>query len=158
MRTLTIDVRARRAERLLGVLALFGVVGAGLLLPPVSLLVTVSFSLVTVAMIAGMWRQGWLGGARRLARIDWLPEGQWQLRDARHTEVAADLRADSRIGTHWLWLRWNAQSACSRGRSMLLVRGDIPDHDLRRLVVRLRLDAGIPPRSAAAAPVRDDDF
>jgi hypothetical protein len=163
-----IDVRARRAERLLGVLGLCGVVGAGVLLyPPVSTLVASFFIVVTAAVIAGLWLQGWLGGVRRLARIAWLPDGQWQLRDARHTDVVAELRGDSRVGAHWLWLRWNADSAWRRRQpSMLLIRGDIPDGDLRRLIVRLRLDAHSHPRresaprptSAAESPVRDDDF
>jgi hypothetical protein len=154
---LTIDVRARRAERLLGVLALLGVLGAGmLLLPPVSFVSAAFFIVVTAAVGAGLWLHGWLGGARRLARIAWLPDGRWQLRDARHTDVIAQLRADSRIGARWLWLRWNAESAWPRRPSMLLIHGDLPTADLRRLIVRLRLDAC--PQTAAALPVRDDDF
>src|SRR5687767_10769694 len=76
-RTSTIEVRARRAERLLGVLALLGVLGAGmLLLPPDSFLSAVSFIAVTAAVVAGLWLHGWLGGARRLARIARLPDGR----------------------------------------------------------------------------------
>jgi hypothetical protein len=151
---LTIDVRARRAERVLGVLASLGLAGAGMLLfPPFSFLSVAFFIFVTAAVIAGLWLHGWLGGARRLARIARLPDGRWQLRDARHTDVIAELRADSRIGAHWLWLRWNAESAWRSGPSMLLVHGDLPTADLRRLSVRLRLDAC--PQTAADRPVRD---
>ena len=91
---LTIDVRARRFERVLGVLASLGLAGAGMLLfPPFSFLSVAFFIFVTAAIIAGLWLHGWLGGARRLARIARLPDGRWQLRDARHTDVIAELRA-----------------------------------------------------------------
>jgi hypothetical protein len=150
---LTIDVRARRAERLLGMLASLGVVVAGiLLLPSFSVLSAASFIVVTAAVISGLWLHGWLGGARRLARIAWLPNGQWQLRDARHTDVTARLRADSRVGVHWLWLRWDAESAWPLRPSMLLVHGDVPSAELRRLIVRLHLDAC--PQTPADSPVR----
>lgn len=156
-RTLTIDVRARRAERLLAVLGLLGVVAAGVLLfPPASWPAAALFILVTAVVVTGLWLNGWLGGARQLARIALLPDGQWQLRDARHTDVIAKLRADSRVSAHWLWLRWNAESAWPRRSSILLVRGDIPAGDLRRLIVRLRLDPRL--QTAAECPVRDDDF
>ena len=154
---LTIDVRARRAERVLGVLASLGLAGAGMLLfPSFSYLSVAAFILVTAAAGAGLWLHGWLGGARRLARIARLPDGRWQLRDVRHTDVIAQLRADSRVGARWLWLRWNAESAWPRRPSMLLVHGDLPTADLRRLIVRLRLDGC--PQTAAALPVRDDVF
>jgi hypothetical protein len=153
---LTIDVQARRAERVLGVLALLGLIAAAMLLfPPTSVVSSALFAFVTAAVIAGLWLHGWLGGPHRLARIAWLPDGRWQLRDARHTDVVAQLRADSRVGARWLWLRWNAESAWARRPSMLLVHGDLPTADLRRLVVRLRLDAC--PQTAAALLVRDDD-
>lgn len=152
---MTIDVRGRRAERLLGVLALLGLAGAGALLPLATWQVGAVFILVTVAAVAGLWLQGWLGGARRLARIDWLPDGRWRLRDARHTDVTAELRPDSRIGAHWLWLRWQAGA---RRPSIFLIHGDLPDSDLRRLTVRLRLDARLHSRPAAESPVRDDAF
>ena len=153
IRPLTIDVRARRAERALGVLALLGLVGAGmLLLPSFSVLSAASFALVSAAVIAGLWLHGWLGGARRLARIACLPNGHWQLRDARHTDAFARLRADSRVSAHCLWLRWNAESAWPRRASMLLIYGDLPAADWRRLTVRLRL------QNPVDQPVRDDEF
>lgn len=127
-----------------------------LLLPSLSFLSAVFFSFVTIAALAGLWLHGWLGGPRRLARIARLPDGRWQLRDERHTDVIAELRADSRIGARWVWLRWNAESAWPRRPSMLLVDGDLPPADLRRLIVRLRLDAC--PQSAAELPVRNDVF
>lgn len=127
-----------------------------LLLPSFDLLSAAFFILVTAAVGVGLWLHGWLGGARRWARIAWLADGSWRLRDARHTDVTAQLRADSRIGTRWVWLRWNAESAWPRRASMLLVHGDIPTADLRRLIVRLRLDADL--QTAAEAPVRDDDL
>lgn len=163
---MTIDVRARRAERLFGVVALLGAMAAGLLLfPTASPPAAALFGSAVAAVLAGLWSHGWLGGPRRLAKIAWLPDGQWQLSDACHTNAAAELRADSRVGARWLWLRWNAESAGWRPPAMLLVRGDIPAADFRRLTVRLRLDAPshrrrepAPRPFAAESPVRDDDF
>src|ERR1044072_4943282 len=121
-KTLTLDVRARRAERVLGVSASLGLAGAGILLfRSFSFLSPTCFIFVTGAAIAGLWLRGWLGGARRWARIAWLPDGRWQLRDARHTDVFAELRADSRIGARWLWLRWNAETAWGVRPSMVRV-------------------------------------
>jgi hypothetical protein len=135
-------------------LALLGLAGAGMLLfPTFSFISAASCAVVTAAVIAGLWLHGWLGGARRWARIAWMPDGRWQLRDARHTDVIAELRSDSRVGARWVWLRWNAESAWARRPSMLLVHGDIPTADLRRLLVWLRLDAC--PQTAADRPVRD---
>jgi len=137
-------------------LALLGLAGAAVLLfPSISFVSSALFIVMTAAVIAGLWLHGWLGGARRLARIACLPDGRWQLRDARHTDVTAQLRADSRIGARWLWLRWNAESAWPRTPSMLLVHGDLPTAELRRLIVRLRLDAC---QQTAALTGRDDDF
>jgi hypothetical protein len=127
-----------------------------LLIPSFTLLSAAAFVVATATVVAGLWLHGWLGGARRLAKIARLPDGQWQLSDARHTPVIARLRADSRIGASWVWLRWNAESAWPHQPSMLLIHGDIPTADLRRLIVRLRLDAC--PQTAAALPGRDDVF
>lgn len=73
-------------------------------------------------MLFGLWQQGWWGSARRIAAIAWLPDGRWLLTDDSRTGIPAELRADSRVGDRWLWLRWDAQRSC---RSMLLLQGDI---------------------------------
>jgi len=87
----------------------------------------------------GLWLQGWLGGARHLTRLSWLPDGRWLLSDKRHTDLSAVLRPDSRVGSHWAWLRWELSSSGPRHRSMLLLEGDLAAPDLRRLLVRMRL-------------------
>jgi hypothetical protein len=118
-------------------------VASALLLSSVTpLQAAVLFAFAAVGVCLGLWRQGWLGGERRLTSVSWLPDGRWLLADAGHASAPADLRADSRVGSRWLWLRWNADCPHRpRRRSLLLVRGDIPNPDLRRLVVRLRLEA-----------------
>ena len=137
---MTIDVRARSAERLLGGLAL-GAVGVSAALAPLAPIQSGLFLLAAVCIGLGLWRQGWLGGERRLTAISWLPDGRWLLSDARHTSIPAELRGDSRVGSRWLWLRWNVDcSLRPRRRSLLLLGGDIPNSDLRRLVVRLKLE------------------
>ena len=138
---LMVDVRARRAERLLGAWALLAVAVTSALLSSLSpLLATLLFALAAVTIALELWRQGWLGGQRRLTAISWLPDGRWLLADGCDSSMPADLRADSRVGGQWLWLRWNAERPRRpRCRSLLLVGGDIPTPDLRRLVTRLRL-------------------
>jgi hypothetical protein len=135
---MTLDLRARSTERLLGGLALVAVGVASALAPLQSGL----FLLAAPVICLGLWRQGWLGGKRRLTAISWLPDGHWLLSDARQASIPADLRADSRVGGSWLWLRWTTDcSLRPRRRSLLLLGGDIPNSDLRRLVVRLKLEA-----------------
>jgi hypothetical protein len=139
---LTIDVRGRRSERRLGVLAVLAmaIAASSLTLPPQ--IAVLFLMIVTTIVIAGLWWHGWLGGARRLTGISWLSDGSWLLSDAGRS-MPATLSADCRAGSHWLWLRWRVGTGV-RGpqwRSMLLVQGDIDARDLRRLSVRLRLDS-----------------
>jgi hypothetical protein len=135
---LTIDVRGRRAERWLGVLALLGVASAAMLLPlpPGPALL---FAVVVAALVGlGSWRQGWLGGADRVTTISWLSDGRWLLVGATGKNIPAILAADSRVGSRWLWLRWHTPAG---RRSMLLVPGDVLPAEFRRLGVRLRLES-----------------
>ena len=139
---LTIDVRSRRSERRLGVLALLAVaIAIGLLALPAmasALIITIASTLV----VAGLWWHGWLGGAGRLTGVSWLSDGRWLLTDGQ-ANFAATLSPHCRVGTHWVWLRWHtpANGRGPRRRSMLLVQGDLDDRDLRRLSVRLRLES-----------------
>src|SRR5687768_3315603 len=121
IRPMTIDVRARRTERRLGVLALLAValtsalatltpmLGAPVLGTPLfgATMLGTTLVLAAVSIGLGLWRQGWLGGKRRLTAISWLADGRWLLADADHASMSADLRADSRVGGRWLWLRWD---------------------------------------------------
>jgi hypothetical protein len=154
---MTIDVRARRAERLLVLLALLAVAFAAALLSALSPLPTAAFFVSSAAFVLfGYWRQGWLGGRSRLAAVSWLPDGRWLLTDDCQTGMPAELRADSRIGSRWLWLRWDTDRARRpRCHSMLLLQGDIPADELRRLLVRLRLQShAARPEFAAEFPAR----
>jgi hypothetical protein len=138
--TLTIDVRARRAERLLGMVALTGVAMTAVLLLSVSMMLAFAVLVLGLGATAfGLRSQGWLGGAGGLTSISWLADGRWLLSDGCHTNQPAELRGDSRVGSRWVWLRWQLLSSPSKSRSMLLLDGDIPAADLRRLIVRLRL-------------------
>lgn len=142
-RTMTLDVRGRRTERLLGMVALVAVAVATALLSSFTPLQAATFyTFVTAVILSGLWRQGWVGGERRLTGLSWLADGRWLLSDARHPAMPAGLLGGSRVGSRWLWLRWSAD--CSQRphcRSMLLLHGDLPAADLRRLVVRLRLQS-----------------
>lgn len=142
--SLDLDLRPRRAECRLAVASLVLVAAAtGLVLlqplpPPVIILISVAGMACMALNWLGFCLAGWLNGGRRIVRAHWVgdqPGGSWTLTDAAGREWAAALRADSRVGTGWVWLRWNAEGV----RSMLLIHGDVAPAELRRLGVRLRL-------------------
>jgi hypothetical protein len=151
---LTIDVRGRRTERWLGALAVLALAIATSLLDLSLLAGAVLFSSVCSLVIAGLWRQGWLGGARRLTGVRWLSDGSWMLNDAAFANLPATLSPQTRVGGRWLWLRWHIELGHGAAgspwrRSMLLLQGDLDGPDLRRLGVRLRLESVCrqPPRA-----------
>jgi hypothetical protein len=140
---LVLEVGGRRADRR----------GVALLLALTVLVVAVAWlqgaalglglCLATAGVLGyGLWRARWFG-VRRLSRIAWLADGRWELVDASGQVLEASLRGDTRVGSHYVWLRWNADVA----RSMLLFRGDLTEVELRRLIVRLRIQ-GLRPRQA----------
>lgn len=141
--SLIVDVRGRRSERRLGVLALLAMAACGALLPVSPLIAAVLVLLAGAFAIAGLWWHGWLGGARRLTCIRRLADGRWLLSDGKQENISAILAADSRVGSQWLWLRWHTDGLAGgpRRRSMLLLQGDVAGLELRRLGVRLRLEA-----------------
>jgi hypothetical protein len=132
---LPIDVAARRGERCVALATLLmvslaighwdlpGVARAG------------GAAVVVLAMAYGFAALGWIGGQRRLARIVCRPDGRWALCEAGGRVVDAELTDASRISPSAVWLCWNVR----RFRPLLLVRGDIPDTDFRRLLVRLHV-------------------
>ena len=141
--SLIVDVRGRRSERQLGVLALLAVAACGALLPLPSHLATVFVILACALITAGLWWHGWLGGAQSLTHIRRNADGRWLLSDGRQENIPATLCADSRVGSHWLWLRWRTDDVARgpRSRSMLILHGDVAGNELRRLGVRLRLES-----------------
>lgn len=131
---LPIDVAARRGERRIVIAALltvpFAISQWDL---PGAALASIG-ALVEAAIAYGLHTLGWLGGGSRIVRIVSRADGRWSLCDASGRVVDTDLTAASRISPHALWLRWDADR-----RPLLLMRGDIPDAELRRLLVRLRV-------------------
>lgn len=145
-RTLTIDARGRRSERRLGVLAVLGVAIATSLLDLPVIAAALFFTMTVTLVVAGLRWHGWLGGPNRLTGVSWLSDGTWLLTDATQMSYTATLSRHCRVGSRWLWLRWNTGPRAGvhgpRWRSMLLVHGDAESGDLRRLGVRLRLGPG----------------
>lgn len=139
--TLELDVRPRRAEPCLASLAIC-IAGAA---PWLAGHGWKHLLLAVVAMtgcIVGLRLAGWLGGLRRIDRIAWRADGTWQLTDAGGRCYEAVLRTDSRVAASMLWLRWDARSGAAAKRtrrSMWLTAQDVPQQQLRRLGVRLRL-------------------
>ena len=136
--TLTLDVRSRRSERRLGVLALLGVAAATMLLPLPPWSAVAFFGIAAALIGLGLWRQGWLGGADRLTAVSWLSDGRWLLASDTRKDISATLSSDSRVGSRWLWLHWHTNAG---RRSMLIVKGDALPAEFRRLGVRLRLES-----------------
>jgi hypothetical protein len=133
---LTLDVEGRRTERRC-ILAASGLAACASTLAGLqSVAVAAVLALVGAGVLAyGFWRAGWVGSAR-IVRIAWLSDGRWLIAASSGRSIEGQLRADSRVGTWWVWLRWDAD----RVRSMLLFRGDLTEPDLRRLIVRLRIE------------------
>jgi hypothetical protein len=121
---LTLDVHARRAERLAGWLVLVAACGAVLLLGPASSWIQLCAAGAAVAVGLGLWRAGWIGSRHRIVDLHGLPE---------------QLSADTRVMRDAVWLGWRAPGG--RRRSMLLVRDDLPAEQLRTLRIRLRIEA-----------------
>lgn len=133
--TLTIDVSARRGER--------RIVVATLLIVPFALwqwslpdaAVAIAGALFVVAIACGFVAAGWVVGRRRLARIVCQADGRWALYEASGRVIDAELTAATRTSSHAVWLCWTER----RFAPLLLLRGDIPNDEFRRLLVRLRV-------------------
>jgi hypothetical protein len=118
-----------------------------MLLPLSPVTAALFFIIAAAVVLAGLWSQGWLGGAHRLTTVSWLSDGHWMLSSAARKNIPARLSAKSRAGSHWLWLGWHTGAG---NRSMLLLTGDVLPTELRRLSVRLRLESVCRPASIGA--------
>jgi len=136
---LILEVSHRRADRWCAVaviaLALVSSSLAAASHPAIGLCLAL---LAAASLSVGLWRARWFG-RRRLSRVAWLPDGRWLLADRDGQWVEGRLRGDSRFGSHYVWLRWDADIV----QSMLLFCGDLTEPDMRRLIVRLRIE-GLP--------------
>lgn len=180
--TLELDVRSRRAQRVVALSVTALAVAAPCLLGSFALSQALSLALSVVAAVVlpiGFWRAGWIGRQHQIIRIVWQADGRWFLSDTHGRTVEAALRADTRISTRALWLRWDIQfdppmnrastlpsaipqvadvaanviaKLAANRKSMLLVAGDVPESDLRRLFVRLRIDQSRPAAQLPTMP------
>ncbi len=103
-----------------------------------------------MAVFCGFLASGWLGGPRALAIVFWLPEGGWWLTSRNGSGEVAKLLPDSRVFTHWLWLRWNGPSG---RRQALLLRRSVEADAVRRLAMRLRLQGAHPVTGSDSLPL-----
>lgn len=145
---LIIDVSDRPAERRLvwAACVIAAALPAGVLPWPSWQLV----SLVFVAFLLAAFRaHGWLGGARRVVRVAWRADGQWHIEQADGRSAQCELCLSSRVAGRVVWLQLRTKSGPRRRISLILTRGRSTDDDLRRLIVRLRLDV---PRSGTLVP------
>jgi hypothetical protein len=134
--TLHLDVSARRTERALALVVLsLAVLATFLLFQQSFVRIAVAALCSTLAIGIAFRLLGWLGGARQLTRVVCQPDGQWVLSDAGGRRIECELKSSSRITGSALWLEWTGRT----GPPLLLLNGDVPAADFRRLVVRLRL-------------------
>jgi hypothetical protein len=131
---LNLDVDARRAERRIAIAILVSTPIAVTLLQQSTWVLATVVATTTAVLVAGFRAAGWLGGAARIVGIACGPDGRWMLRDAAGRVSERTLAGSTRVTPFAIWLRWRGHP-----RSLLLVPGDIPTADFRRLVVRLRL-------------------
>ena len=133
---LDIQVHERRAERWI---AMTGSVLA-LLLPWLMELQGTALALTGLlsagVVAAGFYQAGWWSGPHRIQRVIWDADGYWLLLDASGRTREVQLAADTRTGPGCVWLRWQTAAP----RSLLLLPCDASADELRRLVVRLRID------------------
>lgn len=152
--TLSLDAPARRAERTVAAVALLVATGAPWLAFAPSAPGLVYGGCCVVIVAALLYRAGWLGRGQRLTGATWHADGRWTvIRDGR-PPLDAELLGDSRIAAQGVWLRWRTrEKPWPRCRSMLITASDLPPGQLRRLVVRLRLQGrsrpSVPGRPAA---------
>jgi hypothetical protein len=140
--TLTLDVRSRHTERAAACCAIVAGASAPALVGGIGPLpVTALGACLGLLLWLGFRRLGWLGAKNRLIRLAWRADGSWLLTDGSHRAVETRLRGDARVGRNWVWLRWDTTApTLLRLRTMLLTRADLGAPELRRLIVRLRLE------------------
>lgn len=145
---LIVDVRDRPAERWVG----YGAIATAAILPFGALpfethsnLLLSSF--LSAAVLVGLRVCRWLGGPRRIVQVAWLADGGWLAVQANGAASKCELCHNSRVGARAVWLRLRPIEGHARAFSLLLSRAQDPGDQLRRLIVRLRLDV---PRSGAA--------
>ena len=150
--TLTFDLHSLRAQRYVATGAVsLAAVACVLFRGTIGWSLNILVCFMTGSVIAAAFhRAGWLGRRHCLTRITWRSDGCWIVTDARGHNFEAALRPDSRMSPHIIWLCWLIQDSHDVRRqwnpwrrlqsSLLLVRGDVPQGDFRRLLVRLRVD------------------
>jgi hypothetical protein len=118
-------------------------------LPPLSALIVAVLG--SVSLYIGFRRGKWLGSSAPIVRISWLPDGPWIVSDSLGRTAACELGHSSRIFANGVWL-----SLCRVDRKadrfhILLTRYSLTHpQELRRLIVRLRMDPTDPSVEPAA--------
>jgi hypothetical protein len=150
-----IDVGARRTEGVVVACTLTFAVVSPWLLTSLAPAIALSAAVVVVSGLAvGFRLAGWLGGKASIEALSWISDGRWILVDRAGVQTEAVLAAGTRVGPGLVWLRWRPLNArFPLMRTMVLTDRDLPAQTLRRLVVRLRIDAlegGPRPRAVVA--------
>lgn len=140
--TLVSDLRARCGEPACALLLIvLGSLSPTLVGPFASVGLKLGCVVVLAAALTAAFRSaGWLGGAGSVTRLLWRGDGVWILTFQSGRQVEATLESGTRMSPAAIWLRWKLAGPGPRRRSLLLIPGDVPEADFRRLLVRLRLD------------------
>lgn len=150
---LVLDVSKRRLESGLAVAALALAALTPWMLasrPSSALFATAAVSVCLVYV--GLRRAGWLVAPNRIVRVAWLADGRWRLTTRRGETLECELRHDSRVTPSCVWLRFRCVQAPRRVFTLLLARSDGAAEELRRLIVRLRIDGPGLVSATASAP------
>jgi hypothetical protein len=146
--TLNLDVSGRRAERTLAIAIVIAACAALSALDQPFVLVASAMLCTMLAIAVGFRSIGWMGGSERITRIACQPDGHWLLSDARGRVSDCVLSGASRVTPAAIWLLWAGRS----NRPLLLLPGDLPADDFRRLVVCLRLGDRLIPGGTSNEP------
>jgi hypothetical protein len=96
----------------------------------------------------------WLAPAHQIARVSWLSDGRWVVEESTGTVRECELRRGSRVFAHAAWLCLNPSGSSRKPFHLLLTSfGLRHPSELRRLIVRLRLDGvGAPSPAEPSEP------
>jgi len=148
---LILDVGVRRAEGRVAYVAIAAAVLAPLLFDLQAIVSILVSAIIACVVCIGLRRMGWVGASRRIVRVSWLADGRWMLSDGEDRVAECDLCRGTRAAPGLVWLHLRSVPVPRRNFYMLLTRRDGLEDALRRLVVRLRLDAARPPGRAPAS-------
>jgi hypothetical protein len=91
----------------------------------------------------GLCSAHWLGRAGRVTRVTWFSDGRWTVQDPSGDVSECELHRTSRTFSKAVWLCLCPVNARWRRIYVLATPSSVPSPQLRRLILRLRVDRPI---------------